>query len=778
MGTYNNISFQDVKNLNLKGGAQGFGLIRFSPGANGVTNAGGFTTSPFSSTDYGLYINSSNQLVFSALGSTTTLGAAGAGGGTPSWDAIYAGDQKLAISGTTLTFDGTHATNNVFTVTDSAAGSGNLIQITNTGTGKDIAGTSDTWDFSAAGAMTALTAVFAGTADTDSITLTQGNLKVSDGTFTVVDDTNGGSFVFTNATVSTGVNSTWTLNGLTSGGGLLITSTGTIATTGYLLTLTANSATTAAGLLRLNANGLTSGIGVVISSSATAITGAGRLLRVDHTGATGTSAILSEFASAATDETVILKVTASGALALGKAFVVSGSGITTGNAIDASDLDSLTTGIGLSIASAATAITGAGRLVYVNHTGATGTSATLVEFASAATDETIIFQVTASAALALGSAFVVSAASMTTGTGINVIGTAITSGKGITVTGLDALTSGIGLQVTSAATAITGAGRLFFSNHTGATGTSATLNEFKSSANDETIVLGVSAASLTSGTLLVLTPTALTTGKGISVTDLAALTSGIGVNITSASTALTGAGRLLFVNHSGASSSSGTVAEIKSAATDGTTVLTVTAGAGTGSAVNVVHSGAVASGVGAVHIASSGATAAGAAVLLVKQTGTPAGATSYLALFDNTGMTATNNPVGVLISQIGTAAALSVTSSGATAAGAGTLTVAQTGTPTSTGYVAKFDNSGITATNNPPAVFINQKGTGAALSVTAVVQTTHFYKIATMNGVTLWMGDGNTGNAALSGTAGDILFNGGSNKPEYCTGTTNWTALV
>ena len=116
---------------------------------------------------------------------------------------------------------------------------------------------------------------------------------VSDGSLAITDDLNGSTFDMTNATVSSGVNSTWTYNGLTSGGALLITSSGTLATTGYLLTLTANSGTTPAGIFRINGNGLTSGIAEVITSSATAITGAGRLLRVDHTGASSSSAAFS-----------------------------------------------------------------------------------------------------------------------------------------------------------------------------------------------------------------------------------------------------------------------------------------------------------------------------------------------------------------------------------------------------------------------------------------------------------------------------------------------------
>lgn len=173
--------------------------------------------------------------------------------------------------------------------------------------------------------------------------------------------------------------------------------------------------------------------------------------------------------------------------------------------------------------------------------------------------------------------------------------------------------------------------------------------------------------------------------------------------------------------------------------------------------------------------------------LVVSDTLTVGGATTVTTTatgtvgFTNTSATTTVD--GALFTGSGAHASgkgeVRVTNSGATAAGGAVLYVSSTGTPAAaTGYLAAFDNSGITATNNPAAVFISQKGTAAALAVTATVQATHFYKIMTANGVTLWMGDGNTANGALSGTAGDILFNGGSNKPEYCTGTTNWTALA
>ncbi len=71
--------------------------------------------------------------------------------------------------------------------------------------------------------------------------------------------------------------------------------------------------------------------------------------------------------------------------------------------------------------------------------------------------------------------------------------------------------------------------------------------------------------------------------------------------------------------------------------------------------------------------------------------------------------------------------------------------------------------------------------TGTALiRGTQVVQSTNFRRFMTESGsgVTIWLGNGNTANNALTGIVGDILINGGSNKPEYCTGTTGWVALV
>jgi hypothetical protein len=81
-----------------------------------------------------------------------------------------------------------------------------------------------------------------------------------------------------------------------------------------------------------------------------------------------------------------------------------------------------------------------------------------------------------------------------------------------------------------------------------------------------------------------------------------------------------------------------------------------------------------------------GAIAAGKAILKVTGDGTPAAADSYLAFFDYSGMTSTNNPVAFKIKSKGTAAQLNLESIDTGAAG-----VTITTTHTSTGSAAVSD---------------------------------------------------------------------------------------
>ena len=96
-------------------------------------------------------------------------------------------------------------------------------------------------------------------------------------------------------------------------------------------------------------------------------------------------------------------------------------------------------------------------------------------------------------------------------------------------------------------------------------------------ATDTLAVTGVSTFTAGATTDAVnITGTAITTGKAIDIIDLAALTSGIGINVTSAATAITGAGRLIYSNHSGATTTSGTLNEFATSANDETVLFALT----------------------------------------------------------------------------------------------------------------------------------------------------------------------------------------------------------
>lgn len=235
---------------------------------------------------------------------------------------------------------------------------------------------------------------------------------------------------------TTGVIYIVTANGLTTGVATRITSSGVIATTGRLLSLVATGLTTGTALDFGALEAMTTGTGILMAHTTSVIADGGSLVRltsssIDTGGATN-GTILDLKSTAQLAGTI---VRLDNILTTGTAMSIIGTGVmtTTGNlltltansATTAAGLfringNGLTSGIAAVITSSATAITGAGRLLRVDHTGATGTSAILSEFASAANDETVIFKVTASAALALGRAVQVSLAAMTTGVGIEV----------------------------------------------------------------------------------------------------------------------------------------------------------------------------------------------------------------------------------------------------------------------------------------------------------------------------------------------------------------------
>ncbi len=127
--------------------------------------------------------------------------------------------------------------------------------------------------------------------------------------------------------------------------------------------------------------------------------------------------------------------------------------------------------------------------------------------------------------------------------------------------------------------------------------------------------------------------------------------------------------------------------------------------------------------------------------------------------------TTSTGVVRIATAALTTGAALAITANALTSGSA--IAVASSSTDTTAHALIKATNTG---TGSIAALF------GGA----NVVTSTHFRRIITEtgSGVTIWFSDGTTANGALTGVAGDICLNAGSNKPEYCTATTSWTALV
>src|SRR3990167_11083900 len=155
MSTINGIPFSSPKNINLRGSSSVKGsTLRFDRTSS---------ANPLDSTSNGLYINASNELIYSAQGTTTVIGDGSGSGGIPTWETLFAADVTFNVAGTTWTIDNSTGNNDVLTVTNTGAGSGDLIQITNAGTGADIRGDGGTWSVSKAGIVTAVGLSFTGT---------------------------------------------------------------------------------------------------------------------------------------------------------------------------------------------------------------------------------------------------------------------------------------------------------------------------------------------------------------------------------------------------------------------------------------------------------------------------------------------------------------------------------------------------------------------------------------------------------------------------------------
>ena len=708
MSYRNGRSYSDFRGLNLQAGN---GLIRFEiPSVDPTTTTG----------EYILHLNSDGALVFNNGTTATVIGAAGSVTSS-TWDGIYAADKTLNISGTTLTFDGNHASNNVLTIQNTGAGTGHLLQITNTGTGMDINGTSDSWSVSAAGVAILEELTIDGTEGSNIFTVTKGDTRFLDGAVAITDDDNAASFTVTNNTATTASVAVFVgsgaFTGNTTSSWMTITPSG--LTTGTAVYLPVAALTTGKAL-HIVANAVTDGLVVNITSSSTVHTATGRLLNIASTAATNTSAVLNEIATAANDETILLRLTASDLLAAGRILDFSASSMTTGTAIYAGALDGLTTGIGISIASTSTGMTtgslarfstgttgavatngivsirGTGAhtstsnvgLLDVQSSGATG-AATIVNIKStaAAQTDTTLLNVEASGFTTGYTGSMVRIKSVTT-TGackvVDILADGITSGGTAVDLSVDALTTGIGLNIANSAGAMTTGSLLrIAAQGTGAIATNGIVSfthtgNFTSTSAVDGGFVEIKANDTTAGTVFNLVADALTTGIGMQLSNAtSAMTSGSLLRITASGTGTVATNGIVSITHGGifVSTSNAGVLDVRATAMVGT--------ASNGTLVNFMTTAAAQVDTTVLNVENSGFTTGYTGTMLRVKSPSTTGACKVVGIIAD-GMTSAG--VGLHISAAALAAGGMGISVDITAATAGNLlNLITTGAYTGTG---------------------------------------------------------------------------------------------
>ncbi len=780
MSTINGISFQDPRNINLKGGAQGSGVIRWAPEATK------WSANPFSTTDYGLYINSAGQLVFSSTGSTTILGAAGAGG-VPTWLQIFNGGNTFALAGTTWTIDNTTGNNNVLTLTNTGAGSGHIVQITNAGTGKDINGTSGTWSVTKLGAaafLSVATATVNGagagitigdsganvvTIGTNTNTITMAKATTFSSTITVTDgqiahtstSNTVAPYLLTNNTATTlgaGVSSLGLMvvrsTTLTTGNALLVQLAEGTLTTGYyfnawdsvgvasVFKIGTKGATTIAGnafgtaALTLTAGDLVLSSGKILATAAS--NAASSFVFTNNTATTATVfAIAGSGVFTGSTTTSFLTITPSG-LTTGTAVYLPVAALTTGTAVSVV-ANAVTSGSGLSITSTSAAYT-SGALI----TGSlTSSSATLATPAGQLLN--LSYSITGTALAGTVSP---------TNTAITVVGTMIQNGAGGTLAPSGSLVDLSIVSTQTAGTLTDSRNVLKITMPAGVTGNAILVNDLGTTHT----VASINGTALTSGTVMALTGGGanLTTGIVLDV-EMGAATAGTGLKVLT-SGIFAGANNVVLISANSATTSAGIVSITATGLTTGTGLLVTAGGANLttgivadiamgaatqGTGLRVLTSGVFA---GANNLALFSANAATTTSGIVSITGT--GLTSGVALLVTGGganMTSSGVTLSVNMGAATTGNGIAIVSTGAytaVAAGTGLLNVTGNSATTTTGLV-QISGTGLTSGS---ALLITGGG-AAQLSSGALVKLTSG---AATDGTTLLV----TATGAYTGTVG------------------------
>lgn len=500
MATYNGRNLTPVSGLNITSRS---GVIRFeTPDLTPVTTSG----------ERVLYVDSSNNLKYDNGSSVVTIAAA-TGAGLPTFETLFAGDATFTITpDTTFTIAGNRATaTDVVTITNIAGGSGSCLQITNSGSGNDIDGTSNTWGVTSAGVLSCagLTLTGANTITTSSGDITW-TLEDNDATALAIGasgatsmmtfvTTNGAeAVVFGNAlTVTDGVT---TLGSTSNAAAALIIQNDTITTFG---------------------NGTTEDQGMVVLSSDTLTTGNLLRLQLDESALNGGA---------------FLKCVQTDAGAA--VFTVAENGVTTIAGAGGSNALVVTAG-DVVFSDASIALTDADNAASFTVTNNTATTASVVVVAGSGTftgTTTSSFMTVTPSGLTTGTGIYMPLAALTTGTALSIVpGATMTTGTGldITTTGTVVTTGELVNLVANSATTCTGLLRM---SGTGLTdGWVGQLTGGGANATASGGVLDLVGGAATAGSVLRVTTTGVYTGTtGVVDINAASATTGVVVDIGAA----------------------------------------------------------------------------------------------------------------------------------------------------------------------------------------------------------------------------------------------------
>lgn len=705
------------------------------------------SAAPVSASDYILY-RRGTSLYFWNGSSETAIGGSGAGG-TPTWETIFASDATMTITpDNTFTIAGNRATaTDVLTITNIGGGSGSCLQITNSGTGNDVDGTSNTWSVTKLGAASFLTLTLTGTTitstgadlawaveDNDATALSIGAngitnmlvfdtrtgveiVSVSAGGFAVVN----GAATFASASNTvvpvTITNNTMTTLGAAanSAGALVVASTS--LTTGSLLQLNLSDTANAGGFY-LNCRETIGGTNDFTIGENGVVTMAGTASTTSFTMSLGNLVLTDGTVSITTTGTAdVLAVNSGVGLLTNNALIVTGAGVHTG----------VTTG----------------SYVYIAPTGLT--TGTALSVTAAAADTSVAVVDIAVAALTSGTALRITPGSGTFTTGGKSLeinhGSAV-AGNGITVTTTGAYT-GTGMVLLTAGAATTGVLMSLVST-TGMTsgsllrGTTSTAGAvatngvfsfrgtgaFTSTAHVGLVDVLASAAVGSVATNATLVNIMATNGSQVDVTAL-------NIEQTTTTTGFTGD----FVRIVGTSTTGDSnLIAVTCASTSAGDALQITGNglvAGTSTLVNLVHGTSV--------------LGAGNSMLRITSTGADTGTTTG-CLLDLASSTATAGTLVLMTSAtMATGAGMVMTLAGLTT-GVGLSMTHATAVIASGGSMLRLNSGGIdTATT-----------TGCLLDLTSTASLAGTQILATLSGLTTGKGFRMVADALTSGTMIDL----------------------